>query len=182
MKYYNNNTKIFKNIKNVKNTNNKERKMALILIITMTIALFLTGKSLGKEKSNFYINNNSEIIRLICGVDNSPTINITSMKNTGKYNFKVKNYNEQGEVTQVDFTYNIQIVSNMEESIKLKLYKNGQEISIKDNKTENIVLTKNEKQEDNYELEITYDKTKSDSIEDIIQDIQLEVCAEQLNG
>ncbi len=179
MKNYINNTKIFKNIKN---TNNKERKMALILIITMTIALFLTGKSLGKEKSNFYINNNSEIAQLICVVDNSPTINITSIKNTGRYNFKVKNYNAQGEVSQVDFTYNVKIVSNMDKTITLKLYKNGQEINTKDNKTENIVLTKNEKQEDNYELEIIYDKTKSDSIGDIIQDIQLEVCAEQLNG
>ncbi|MCI8412067.1 MAG: hypothetical protein HFJ40_06545 [Clostridia bacterium] len=179
MKNYINNTKIFKNIKN---TNNKERKMALILIIMMTIALFLTGKSLGKEKSNFYINNNSEIAQLICVVDNSPTINITSIKNTGRYNFKVKNYNAQGEISQVDFTYNVKIVSNMDKTITLKLYKNGQEINTKDNKTENIVLTKNEKQEDNYELEIIYDKTKSDSIGDIIQDIQLEVCAEQLNG
>ncbi len=148
----------------------------------MTIALFLTGKSLGKEKSNFYINNNSEIAQLICVVDNSPTINITSIKNTGRYNFKVKNYNAQGEISQVDFTYNVKIVSNMDKTITLKLYKNGQEINTKDNKTENIVLTKNEKQEDNYELEIIYDKTKSDSIGDIIQDIQLEVCAEQLNG
>ena len=82
----------------------------------------------------------------------------------------------------MDFTYNVKIVSNMDKTITLKLYKNGQEINTKDNKTENIVLTKNEKQEDNYELEIIYDKTKSDSIGDIIQDIQLEVCAEQLNG
>ena len=35
-------------------------------------------------------------------------------------------------------------------------------------------------QEDKYRLEIKYDKTKSHSIEDIIQDIQIKVYSEQI--
>ena len=73
----------------------------------------------------------------------------------------MKNYKETGEVTQVDLQYQIEILSQIEESISFKLYKNKEEILLKENKTENMKLEKERIQEDEYELEIIYDKNKS---------------------
>ena len=43
-------------------------------------------------------------------------------------------------------------------------------------------LEKEKAQEDCYRLEIIYDKTKSHTTKDIIQDIQIKVHCEQLKG
>lgn len=79
-------------------------------------------------------------------------------------------------------TYNIEILSKAEESISFKLYKENEEIPLQNNKTENMKLQKEKMQEDNYKLEIIYDKTKNQSIEDIIQDVQIKVHSEQIKG
>lgn len=46
-------------------------------------------------------------------------------------------------------------------------------------KTKDILISKNAKEEHNYKLEITYDKTKNISIQDIIQELQIKVHSEQ---
>ena len=94
--------------------------------------------------------------------------------------FYQKNHRENGETTQVDLTYYIEILSKTDETISFKLYKEGKEIALHDNKTENMKMPKGEMQEDYYKLEIVYDKTKSKSIEDILQDVQIKVHSEQM--
>ena len=42
-----------------------------------------------------------------------------------------------------------------------------------------MLITKDEKQEHNYKLEIVYDKTKSTSLSDIVENIQIKVHSEQ---
>ena len=41
-------------------------------------------------------------------------------------------------------------------------------------------MPKESKKEDEYKLEIKYDKTKNHSLEDIIQDVQIKVHSEQV--
>ena len=43
-----------------------------------------------------------------------------------------------------------------------------------------MIIKKNEKQEENYKLEIIYDKNLINSLEDIIQNVQIKVHSEQL--
>lgn len=45
-----------------------------------------------------------------------------------------------------------------------------------------MIIKKNEKQEENYKLEITYDKNLVSSLEDIIQNVQIKVHSEQLKS
>ena len=155
--------------------------LIIILAITIILLLFFSGYSFGKGYSSTSIETKAKIAEPILVVENSPTIEVNGKNEREYYDFKVKNYRENGEKTQVDLTYNIEILSQTEESISFKLYKENAEIPLQDNKTADMKLQKEEIQEDNYKLEIIYDKAKNKSIEDIIQDVQIKVHSEQVN-
>ncbi|MCI8383523.1 MAG: hypothetical protein HFJ33_01375 [Clostridia bacterium] len=159
---------------------NKRREITLAVVSIMVLVLFFSGYSMGKEYSNTNIETEAKIAEPILMVENNPIVEINGKKAKEYYNFKVKNYKENGEITQVDLQYNIEIISKTEESINFKLYKNQQEIPMQNNKTADMKLQKEEIQEDRYQLEIIYDKTKSRSVADIIQDVQIKVHSEQL--
>lgn len=158
---------------------NKKREITLILVSIMVLILFFSGYSMGKEYSKLNIESNAKIAEPILIVENSPQIEINGKKEREYYNFKVKNHKENGEATQVDLIYNIEILSQKEDAISFKLYKNNEEIQLENNKTQNMELEKEKIQEDNYKLEIIYDKTKSNSSNDILQDVQIKVHSEQ---
>lgn len=159
---------------------NKKRELTLFLVSVMVLALFSSGYSIGKESSNTNIQTNAEIAEPILIVENSPVVEVNGRKEREYYDFKVKNYKENGEVTQIDLEYNIEILSQTEEAISFKLYKNNQEIALENNKTANMKLEKEKKKEDCYQLEIIYDKTKECFNEDIMQDVQIKIHSEQM--
>ncbi len=82
----------------------------------------------------------------------------------------------------VNLDYNVEVLSPKEKAINFKLYKDKQEIPLENNKTGNMKLHKENKQEDCYQLEIIYDKTQNYSINDILQDVQIKVHSEQEKG
>ena len=155
------------------------KTITLIIVTIIVILLFFTGYSIVKGMTNVKVNTTTQIAKPIMIVENNPTIDITTIKNTGYYDFKVKNYNEENQVNQIELKYWIEIISKYDETISFKMYKNNQEIPLLNNKTQEIQLTKNQKEEQNYRLEIIYDKTKSTSTEEIIQDVQIKVHSEQ---
>lgn len=159
---------------------NKKKEITLISIVIIVCILFFSGYSLGKGISNTNIDGNVEIAKPIVVVENDSALDITAQNNVGTYHFKVKNYNENEEITQVDMKYNIEILSELEDVIQIKLYKDEIEISIENNVTKEFILEKQEKQEHNYKLEITYDKNKESTIEEIMQDLQIKVHSEQV--
>lgn len=158
----------------------KKREMTLVLVSIMVLTLFFSGCTMGKEFSSTNIVANTKIAEPILIVENSPLIEVSGKKQKEYYDFKVKNYKENGQVTQIDLEYNIEILSPKEEAISFKLYKDKQEMLLDDNKTSNIKLKKEIEQEDFYQLEIIYDKNKNHSNHDIIQDVQIKVHSEQL--
>lgn len=170
-------------MKKIKNPiKNKKREISLIVISIMILILFFSGYSMGKAYSNTDIQANAQIAEPILVVENNPPIEVNGKKQKEYYNFKVKNYKENGEVTQIDLNYNIEILTKTEESILFKLYRDDEEIPLINNKTDNIKMEKSTAQEHNYRLEIQYDKTKNTSIDDIIQDVQVKVHSEQVKG
>ena len=135
---------------------------------------------MGKGFSKKDINGNTEVAKPILQVENGNSLEISNTNKKGTYEFKVKNYNEQGETTQVDMEYYIEILNDLENrGIILKLFKNEQEIEINKNKTEKFILAKNQMEEDNYKLEVTYDENKNTNMEDIINQLQIKVHSEQ---
>lgn len=169
-----------KKVKNLLKT--KKREITLVLVSIMVLTLFFSGCTMGKEFSSTNIKANTKIAEPILIVENSPFIEISGKKEKEYYDFKVKNYKENGQVTQIDLEYNIEILSPKEEAISFKLYKDKQEMVLEDNTTSNIKLEREKKQEDSYQLEIIYDKNKNSSSHDIIQDVQIKVHSEQLKA
>ena len=161
---------------------NKKREITLILVNIMVLTLFFTGNSMGKGYSKTRIEANSKIAEPILVVENSPIIEMSGTKEKEYYDFKVKNYRENGEVTQIDLKYRIEILSQIEESISFKLYRNKQEVLLENKKTANIKLEKEKPQEDNYQLEIIYNKAKNNANEDIVQEIQIKIYCEQVEA
>ena len=156
----------------------KKRETVLLIIILMVISLFISGYSMGKGISETKVNTNAQIAKPILEVENNPDITITSTSKESTYDFKVKNYNSNDEITQIDLIYTIEILTKTDESITFKLFKNEKEVPLDNNKSQEFLLSKNEKQEDNYKLKILYDKEKAQG-RDIFQDIQIKVHTEQ---
>ena len=159
------------------------KKYILLFLLFIILIIFLFSKnSLGKQMSNTKINTNSEIAKPILIVENNPAIDITNKNNKGYYDFKIKNYNELGEINEIELRYNIEILNEENKAIKFKLYKGEEELLLEKNKTKDMIIKKNEKQEENYKLEIMYDKNLVSSLEDIIQNVQIKVHSEQLKS
>lgn len=135
---------------------------------------------MGKEYNRVNIETNAKIAEPILIVENNPVVEMNGRKQKEYYDFKIKNYKENGEITQIDLNYNIEILSKTEDAISFKLYREGQEIPLQNNKTENMKLEKGDVQEHNYQLEIIYNKNQNRSISDIIQDVQIKVHSEQM--
>ena len=159
---------------------NKRKEITIIFIVLVILIFFFSGFSMGKGFSKKDINGNTEVAKPILQVENGNSLEISNTNKKGTYEFKVKNYNEQGETTQVDMEYYIEILNDLENrGIILKLFKNEQEIEINKNKTEKFILAKNQMEEDNYKLEVTYDENKNTNMEDIINQLQIKVHSEQ---
>ena len=164
------------------NIRDKKREITITLVIIMVLILFFTGYSFGKGFSDTTVNTNAEIATPILIVDNNPSVDITAINSNGYYDFKIKNYDETGKINQVNLKYNIEIISNIDPTISFKLLKDDKEIEMTNLKTNDIMLEKGEMQDNNYKLHITYDKSKSNSIEDIIQNVQIKVHSEQVKN
>lgn len=159
------------------------KKYIFLFLLFIILIIFLFSKnSLGKQMSNTKINTNSEIAKPILIVENNPAIDITNKNNKGYYDFKIKNYNELEEINEVELRYNIEILNEENKAINFKLYKGEEELLLEKNKTKDMIIKKNEKQEENYKLEIIYDKNLVNSLEDIIQNVQIKVHSEQLKS
>lgn len=166
-------------MKNIKvSLKNKRREITLILVSIMVLVLFFSGYSMGKEYSSVNMDTTAKIAEPIVVVENNPMIELNGKNQNETYNFTVKNYKENGETTQIAMQYNIEIITQTEEAISFKLYRNGDEIPLENNKTSNMKLERGKQQEEKYQLEIIYDKSKG--TKDIRQEVQIKVHSEQL--
>lgn len=166
-----------------KTTDKKSSKLLTItLIILIIILLLFCGYSMAKNIEEFILNGQAEIAQPVLTVENNPSIDITAANNYGIYTFKVKNYNEKNQVTQTDLKYYIEILSNLDDSINIELYQNENKINLTNSKTEYIQISKDKREEREYKIKITYDKNKSNTINDIMEKIQVRVHTEQVKA
>ena len=80
--------------------NSKKRTIVLIFLISITIILFLTGFSMGKELTIVNGNIQAQVAKPILIVENGKNINITSENRNGNFDFTIKNYNELNEISR----------------------------------------------------------------------------------
>lgn len=160
-----------KKIKDIK------KEIMLIVIITITVILLFSGVSLAKAFSRISIETKAEIAEPILKVEGDSTISITKSEGKEIYTFKVKNYDETGKITQIDLEYYIKIISDIEKKIYFKIYKNDEELHIDNNRTEYFLLGKEKEQEDNYRIEILFDK--GSFVEEMKEEVKIKICARQ---
>ena len=154
-----------------------KKKIIKIMKITITIILLFSGISLAKVFYTTNIETKAEIAKPILEIESDPTINIT--KNEGKeiYNFKVKNYDETGKITQIDLEYYIEIISNTNKKIYFKIYKNDEELNIDGNRTQYFSIQKEKEQNDNYRVEILIERSSLE--EEIKKEVKIKIYTKQ---
>lgn len=164
---------------NKENLYKKNTKLMTSFIISIIVIIMLCGYSMAKCIDEYIIKGRMKIAEPILEIENNPIINITESQNYGEYIFKVRNYNNKDKVTETDLKYYIEISPKLDNSIELELYQDENKIELSDNKTEYIKISKNQKEEREYKIKISYDKSNKIAVEDILEKIQVKVHTEQ---
>lgn len=159
---------------------NRKQRIVILCIILLIGITFFSGISVGKAVYNTDIKNNTEIAKPILEVEKDSEIIITEDNKIGEYYFTVKNYNNTEEVSEVDLRYYIEILeNNLDDAVQYRLFKDDEEVTLEDNKTQEMTLQKDIKEEQKYTLKVEYYANKN-TVGDIIEDIQIKVHSEQL--
>lgn len=158
-------------------------KIVIFLILILVILLgILVGASLSKYQSIITGKIYTKIAKPILEIRREESILVTATSQKNSYTFEVRNYNEeesngksQININEVDMNYYIEIVSNTDEAIQFELFREETKIPLKNNKTEEMILPKDQKQAHIYHLEIVYDKTKGTLEKDINEDVEIKI-------
>ena len=156
----------------------KNTKLMTSFILSIIIIIMLCGYSMAKCIDEYIIKGRMKIAEPILEIENNPIINITESQNYGEYIFKIRNYNNKEKVTETELKYYIEISPKLDNSIDLELYQNEDKIELTDNKTKYIKISKEQKEEREYKIKITYDKNTAE-VGDILEQIQVKVHTEQ---
>ena len=169
-----------------KDSNEKTSKsIILAFIIFLIILLLFCGYSLAKTVEDIIIKNNTPVAEPILTIENTPEMEITASQNYGIYTFKIKNYNENDKITDVNLKYCIELIYEKDDALNIELYQDENKIELKDNKTEYIEISKDKKEEREYQVRITYNKEKNNEtaeIADIMQKMQVKIHTEQVKA
>ena len=155
-----------------------KKEIIKIIVVAFVLTIILSTISLGKYFNKTKINVNSGVAIPIIKLEGEQKLIINNNQGNKVYNLAVKNYDENEQITQVELEYYIEIISPKNDNINLKIYKEEKELNINNNKTEKFLLTKENKQQDNYKIEILLNKKIS---EDILQNVEIKVYSEQKN-
>lgn len=159
------------------------KMMVLIGLTFMIMVLFFSGYSFAKYVEQRIIQSNTQIAEPILEIENNDEniINISENESTGEYQFKIKNFkfeNQIKKVTDVDMKYYIEIQSQGDDVLKMKLFENDKEIPLINNKSGYINICKNTPEERIYKIKVFYDK-EEESKKEINQTVQIKVHSEQ---
>lgn len=171
--------------KDNRNADIKYMKMMVLIGLTfMIIVLFFSGYSFAKYVEQRIIQSNTQIAEPILEIENNDAnvINISANESTGVYQFKVKNFkleNQVKKVTDVDMKYYIEILSQEDDGVKMKLFENDKEIPLINNKSGYMTIYKNTPEERIYKIKISYDKEEENKKE-INQTVQIKIHSEQV--
>ena len=152
-----------------------KKEIIKIILVAFVLTIILSTISLGKYFNKTKINVNSGVAIPIIKLEGEQKLIINNNQENKVYNLAVKNYDENEQITQVELEYYIEIISKKNDDINFKIYKEEKELNINNNKTEKFLLTKENKQRDNYKIEILLNKKIS---EDILQNVEIKVYSE----
>lgn len=141
----------------------------LILILPVTYA---------KYTDLYRLFFSQEIANPIFVVDKGETVKINDTNNVGYYEFSIKNF-EKEQISDIGFSYTIEIIPKLGEIPQFELYSENQKIPIENLKTSILSIKGNEKIEQKYILKIIYDKDNIEEKNKDVGEVQIKVCSEQ---
>ena len=144
-----------------------KKEIIKIIVVAFVLTIILSTISLGKYFNKTKINVNSGVAIPIIKLEGEQKLIINNNQENKVYNLAVKNYDENEQITQVELEYYIEIISKKNDDINFKIYKEKKELNINNNKTEKFLLTKENKQQDNYKIEILLNKKISEEKKNI---------------
>ena len=162
----------------------KKKVLRFVLIVILIIIMlllwlgFMKGKSFSKYRKEVDSNGVSEIAKPVFQVSGDRNIKIDGIEDT-IYKFNVKNYDNTGR-SETDLKYTIEIVNNSEADLNFILTKDGNSITLNNNKTSEMTLLSSGTQNDEYELKIEYNNNPA-IVSDIEGNVQIKVEAVQSN-
>lgn len=151
-----------------------------IILFIIIFSLFMFRSSLSAFISQIMGKSTTEIANQIFIMEESDKKFLNDENTEVDYYFTIKNFNKDGERSQVDLKYIIEILPTLDKSIILTLYKNEEIITLKNQKTEYIEMKQDSDKIDQYRLNVKYDRDKSDSTVDIKQNIYIKANAIQI--
>ena len=161
------------------------KSVTYILILFIVTIIFLTGYSMAKNITTVMLNVGAQIAKPILEVrTESDPINIIDSNTQGEYKFYVRNYDQNGKISDVKMNYIIEIKDTinkeLKDTIQYELYKNGKKVELNEQTTNEMQLNNNSLQEDTYILKINYNKDANYVMQDILSNIQIKVHSQQL--
>ena len=130
------------------------------------------------EKSTIKVK--SQIAKPILEFEKGETLHFNKENQEGKYQFKIKNYNDTEEKTDIEMEYTIEIVIPQNENIEYTLLKEEEIINTNNNKTDKISIGKDTKEEHKYTLNIKYNNTKENTkLNNKRKNIEIKIHSEQ---
>ena len=164
-----------------KETKNNSKLLTIGLIFFIIIFLLFSGYSMAKIiGETIIIKTQGEIAKPILEVENIKPIDITEVNNSGIYTFKVKNYNTQNEVTEIELKYYIEILSDLDDTIDIEVLEDGNRLDLVENKTNYIEMLNKEKVDKEYQIKVTYTKDDTKPMSDILEKIKIKIHTEQV--
>lgn len=155
----------------------KKLKINFFIIIFIVILMFSTQVTYAKYVKSEISSFKSEIVKPILQIDKGNIVQIDENNNIGYYEFNIKNFDDE-KISEVEFLYTIEIISNLEENVQFELYNENQKIELNNLKTENLEINANEKMEQKYLLKIFYNpsnKVEDEGKKECIEKIQIKV-------
>lgn len=151
-------------------------KKVIFIIILITILIFSVQISYARYIKNECLNVVQEIANPVLEIKEGRKVKIDRENNIGVYEFSVKNFDSE-KISEIDLWYTIEIISNIREFIKFELYEGGEQVDLKNLKTEQILIKGNEKMEKKYKLKIIYNIGEVSF--NIIDNVQINIYSEQ---
>lgn len=159
---------------------NKIIKILIIILALLLIFIFLMSykNSFSSFFSKITGRSNTQVATPVFEMENSEKKILNDENTEIDYYFTIKNYDSSNR-SQTDLKYTIEILPILDKSITLTLYKDGQEITLNNQKTNEIEIKHNSDYIHSYRLNVKYDREKTNSTTDIKENIFIKASANQ---
>lgn len=156
----------------------KNKKILLILILFVIVLILLVGSTYSSFFGNISGFSATKVAEPVFILENTDKKVLDASNTEIDYYFSIKNY-DNNKVNEVKLKYMLEISPKQDDAIVLTLYKDNQIVKLTNQSTSYIALGHTNKENQEYRLNVKYDKTKLDDCYDISSNISIRASAIQ---